>query len=59
MRLTKRETKIDLEGNVLNSDRTGSIVRELHLRQHVCPVRSIVAKETSYKLLKRDVAAFR
>jgi hypothetical protein len=54
-----RKAEVRLEGSMLNSKRTCSILREFHLAQHVCLVRSIAATETTQKLLKRVIGALR
>jgi hypothetical protein len=38
MRLLKQETKNSLDGSVLNSKCTGSVLSEFYLRQHGCPM---------------------
>jgi hypothetical protein len=47
----RKKTKVSLDGSVINSERTSSVVCKFHFRQHVCLVSTIVKAERARKLL--------
>jgi hypothetical protein len=57
--LFKREPKVSLEGGVLNSDCTRSVIRKFHWRQHAYLVKFIVTTEATKKLLECVVYSLR